>query len=106
MSATRGDYATGRLLALARGAQSSDSALDPPRVAALLGHRPLVVADLTGRPAWRAQLLALAAARPPHELLIVVQRPEKPDPELLWAAIGARWRRRRTSPRRPPTSAG
>ena len=60
----------------------------PRRVAdALLAHR-LVIADLPAGAGAYAQLRSLAAARPPRQLLIVVQRaPDRPGHELLW--VGA-----------------
>jgi hypothetical protein len=55
---------------------------------ASLRRSGLVVADLPSGTGGYARLRALAAARAPGELLIVVQRPEQPGPELLWAAAG------------------
>jgi hypothetical protein len=60
----------------------------PARIAGLRATHSLVVADLPpGRPGY-ADLRALAAERPPGELLVVVQSArEGPGEELLWTAI-------------------
>ncbi len=61
----------------------------PARIATLLGRGGLVVADLAGGGAGRAELAQLAAARAPGELLLVVQRPPGgAGHRLLWAAAG------------------
>jgi hypothetical protein len=58
------------------------------RIAALRASRRLVVCDLSGGAAGRAELHSLADGRPVGELLIVVQRaPNARGNELLWTAI-------------------
>jgi hypothetical protein len=55
------------------------------RIAVLRAHKRLVVADLPGGNAGRADLLALSQERAPRELLIVVQHaPDGQGGELLW----------------------
>jgi hypothetical protein len=59
------------------------------RVAALRRTHRLVVADLPGGHAGRKDLRALSGARPPGELLLVMQRARSAHGhELLWAAAG------------------
>jgi hypothetical protein len=59
------------------------------RIAALRPSRSLVVADLPSGAEGYADLRALSEARPPGELLIVLERaPDAPGHELLWLAIG------------------
>jgi hypothetical protein len=75
----------GRLAAFSRGSASTLLA----RIAAVRRSRRLVIADLPGGPAGRADLRALGQERTADELLIVVQRvPNAPGHELLWAAVG------------------
>ena len=58
------------------------------RVAVLRATRRFVVCDLPPGPEGVAELHALSAARPAHELLIAVERaPDKPGHELLWAGV-------------------
>lgn len=59
------------------------------RVQALLRVKRLVVADLPGGAAGRADLHALSAGRPAGELLIAIQRVSSArGNELLWSAAG------------------
>jgi hypothetical protein len=76
---------SGRVTAVSLGPASTLLA----RIAALRARRRLVVADLPGGSAGRADLLALSEARAARELLIVVQRaPDGQAGELLWTAAG------------------
>jgi hypothetical protein len=74
----------GHVAALSLGPASSLLA----RIAALRRTLPLVVADLPGGTAGAADLRALAEARGPGELLIVLQRvPDGRGGELLWVGV-------------------
>ena len=58
------------------------------RVAAITAKERLVVADLPAGPAGRSDLMALARARAPGQLLIVVQRRSRSSPgQLLWTGV-------------------
>jgi hypothetical protein len=60
----------------------------PARVASLLARKRLVVADLPGGDAGRADLLALARVRGADELLIAIGREESAGAgRLLWTAV-------------------
>ncbi|HEV2998864.1 MAG TPA: hypothetical protein VGX16_07130, partial [Solirubrobacteraceae bacterium] len=75
---------TGRLAAVSLGSARTL----PARIASLLTRHRLLVADLPAGAQGYAQLRALAAARPPGELLIVLQRTRQvAGHELLWAAL-------------------
>jgi hypothetical protein len=69
------------------------------RISALQAARRFVVADLPAGAAGAADLRALAAQRPPDELLVAIQRaPDTSGHELLWFAIaGVGGRRELTS---------
>jgi hypothetical protein len=86
------DYPDGALAAGVNGhvaAFSSGSASTlPARVEALLARKRLVVADLPGGGAGRADLLALARTRGADELLIAIGRDERVGAgQLLWTAV-------------------
>ncbi len=75
----------GHVAALSLGAAATLLA----RVATLLRSERLVVADLPGGAAGRADLRALGEARAQGELLIVIQRVSRAGGnELLWSAAG------------------
>jgi hypothetical protein len=58
------------------------------RIAAMRATKRLVVTDLPAGPAGRSDLMALARARSPRELLIVVQRRSRSSSgQLLWTGI-------------------
>jgi len=76
---------SGRISSLSLGPASSLT----DRIAALLVHKRLVVADLAEGSAGLAELSALARRRRSGELLIVVQRVSSgAGRELLWAGLG------------------
>lgn len=67
---------------------SGSASMLPARVDALLTRKRLVVADLPGGAAGRADLLALARTRGADELLIAIGRDERTGAgQLLWTAV-------------------
>jgi hypothetical protein len=75
---------SGHIAAVSFGSRSTLLA----RIATLQATHPLVLADLPGGASGYADLRALAASRPPGELLVVLQRaPDTPKHELLWSAF-------------------
>ena len=75
---------SGRVAAISLGSQSTLLA----RIARLSASHSLLAADLPSGVAGLAALRTLAAARPPGELLVVVQRAgETSGHELLWIAF-------------------
>jgi hypothetical protein len=75
---------SGRVSAISFGSQSTLLA----RIARSSTSHSLLVADLPSGEPGLAALRALAAARPPGELLVVIQRAgEAPGRELLWIAF-------------------
>ncbi|MGO9490455.1 MAG: hypothetical protein ACLQBB_15700, partial [Solirubrobacteraceae bacterium] len=76
---------SGRIAAFSLGSATTL----PSRLSALLASRRLVVADLPGGRAGRAELSRLSRNRAAGQLLIVLQRvPDRAGGELLWAAAG------------------
>ncbi len=74
----------GRIAAFSDGPAASL----PGRVAAMSSRERLVIADLPAGPAGRSDLVALARARAPGQLLIVVQRRGRSSPgQLLWTGV-------------------
>ncbi len=74
----------GNIAAVSFGAPATQLA----RIAALRANHRLVVADLPAGATGYAELRALAATRPPGELLAVIQSPlDTPAHELLWSAF-------------------